>query len=151
MERIDHEISGLATELRALLERAEAVIAVSRSIEPNPLDPAIAEILGEIYDARRVRGDIFGTLSALFGEPAWDILLNLAIMDAQGATVPVKQAVSAACVPHATAHRHLGFLQAQNLIARTNDPLDWRRRNVSLTPEGRELMRRYATALSVGR
>ncbi len=58
----------------------------------------------EIYKARRLRDAV---LPRLFGEPAWDILLDLFASEAEHIDVSVSSACLAAGVPATTAHRYL--------------------------------------------
>ena len=81
-----------------------------------------------------------------FREPAWNILLELYILSAEGrGPVMTKQIFPAALVPYATANRYLDTLEADGEIHREKTELDRRQRLVSLTLQGRETIE---TALS---
>lgn len=76
----------------------------------------------------------------LFGEPAWDILLDLFVADVDRKRVSVSSACVAARVPSTTALRWVKLLEGQALIERTVDPSDGRRMWVQLTQTGRTRM-----------
>lgn len=100
---------------------------------------ALCDLASDVLQARRSRTRIFGEDACLFGEPAWDILLDLYV---QPATRPVS--VSSACiasgVPDTTALRWLDQLKRRDLIRRFADPNDRRRHFVSLAPRGHSLV-----------
>jgi DNA-binding IclR family transcriptional regulator len=79
----------------------------------------------------------------LFGEPAWDILLDLHAAAARGLAVSVSNACLAADAPASTALRWLQHLQAEGLVERLADATDARRHYVRLTDEGLTRMRAY--------
>lgn len=87
------------------------------------------------YGLRRQRGAIFGS-DELFGEPAWDILLDLYIAHAQGTPVSVSSACIGSASPPTTGLRWLSVLAQKGLVNRENDPADHRRIMVRLTEQG---------------
>lgn len=96
------------------------------------------------YALRRQRAAIFGT-SDLFGEPAWDILLDLYIAQAEGKPVSVSSACIGSASPPTTGLRWLAVLTEQGLIARTADEQDHRRIMVHLTERGMAAMEEFLT------
>ena len=96
-----------------------------------------------LYDMRRAREAFFGTNADLFGEPAWDILLDLFIAHERGVETFVSDACIGACVPPSTAIRWLAILEERGLIERDADPFDARRRSVHLTRRAREVLTAY--------
>lgn len=101
-----------------------------------------AELAREAYAKRRRRGTIFDN-DELFGEPAWDILLDLYIAHAENKAVSVSSAYIGSAAPPTTGLRWLGVLGEQDLIVREHDPDDQRRVLVRLTERGLEAMDRY--------
>lgn len=94
------------------------------------------------YQARRKRVSVFEA-EELFGEPAWDILLDLYIAYAEGKSVSVSSACIGSASPPTTGLRWLGVLQEAALVEREHDPRDQRRVLVRLSPTGIERMETY--------
>ncbi len=89
-------------------------------------------------DARRARARFLPV--DLFGEPAWDLLLDLFIAGEEGKPISITSACIASGVPSTTALRWIGVLDERGLISRDPDPEDGRRIYVSLTEAARAAM-----------
>jgi DNA-binding transcriptional ArsR family regulator len=72
----------------------------------------------------------------LFGEPTWDILLDLYVATREGRPVPTTSACIGANVPPTTALRWLRILEARGLVEREDDGRDGRRTFVRLSARG---------------
>ncbi|WP_158703069.1 MarR family winged helix-turn-helix transcriptional regulator [Allosphingosinicella vermicomposti] len=72
----------------------------------------------------------------LFGEPAWDILVDLYAADLEQKKVSISSACIAASVPATTALRWLNRLIAYGLVTKTDDQVDARRTYVRLSLSG---------------
>ncbi len=94
------------------------------------------------YKARRKRVAFFQA-EELFGEPAWDILLDLYIAYAEDKPVSVSSACIGSASPPTTGLRWLGVLQSAGLVEREHDPRDQRRVLVRLSQHGIEQMETY--------
>lgn len=95
---------------------------------------ALLAFAREMYAIRRRRdrhlpGD-------LFGEPTWDILLDLYVATREGRPVPTTSACIGANVPPTTALRWLRILEARGLVEREEDGRDGRRTFVRLSARG---------------
>lgn len=101
----------------------------------------------EAYAIRRRRTVIFDN-SELFGEPAWDILLDLYIAHAENKQVSVSSACIGSAAPPTTGLRWLGVLSEQGLILREHDPVDQRRVLVRLAEKGLTAMDDYFSSIS---
>ena len=88
-----------------------------------------------IYAARRQRDAMLGAASALFHDPAWDILLDLFIQAEDRQIVSLSSACVGACVAHTTALRCLKAMERKGVVSFRRDPFDKRRRFVGLTIE----------------
>ena len=99
------------------------------------LEPLQAAVL---YRDRRRRDQIFG--DGLFGEPSWDIMLDLYRAYERDERVSVTSACIAAACPSTTALRHLARLECAGLIERYPDTTDTRRVFVRLSELGRDRM-----------
>lgn len=71
----------------------------------------------------------------LFGEPAWDILLDLYSANLAQKRVAVGSVCIASGVPATTAIRWLKVMETKGLVRRLPDPTDARRTFVELSPE----------------
>jgi DNA-binding MarR family transcriptional regulator len=126
-----------------ILKLADATARRGVSADDNAIDEG--ELLGllaeEVYRERRRRAQHFS--QRLFGEPGWDILLDLYAAAVRGETVSVSNACRAADAPPSTALRWLQHLEDDRLVERIADPTDARRHFVRLSKRGLERMRAY--------
>lgn len=101
-----------------------------------------ARIARHFLDARRARLDIMPR--ELFGEPAWDMLLDLFIAHHEGKRISVSSACIASGGSATTALRWLSRLEALGLIVRVGDSADRRRIFIELTQETRARLEHWA-------
>jgi len=95
----------------------------------------------EFYSGRRRRARY---LSAdLFGEPTWDILLDLYVAARENRRVPTTSACIGAHVPPTTALRWLRILEMRGQVEREEDGRDGRRTFVKLTERGKAVMEAF--------
>lgn len=80
--------------------------------------------------------------SLSFGEPIWDMLLDLYISESIGRKISVSSLCLAAHVPQTTALRYLGEMLDAHLVLRVDDPRDLRRSFVELSDDAFELLTR---------
>lgn len=95
---------------------------------------------------RRLREKIFEEVE--FGEPAWDILLNLYIAHHEGKLISVSSLCVSAAVPATTALRWISTMEARGQLQRHRDPVHKRRMFMSLSQDALSAMDRYLTALA---
>lgn len=110
---------------------------------------ALGDWARKAYENRRMRDRVFGD-PELFGEPAWDILLDLADAEAAGERLQVTSVCIGSCVPTSTALRWVKVLEDRGLVRREHDQIDARRTFVRLTKLGAERMERYFAEVSRG-
>lgn len=96
-----------------------------------------------LYKERRARDAHIPSAKDLWGDPAWDMLLDLFIAGEEGRLVSISSASIGACVPSTTGLRCIGQLMDTGLLRRTSDPFDRRRGMLQLTEDGRVAMRGY--------
>ena len=96
-----------------------------------------------LYRERRRRDAAVGGADDLFGEPSWDILLDLFVARGRGRPVSVSSACIASSAPQSTALRYIGLLERVGLIRRSKDPCDGRRQYLELTETGLSDMKAY--------
>jgi hypothetical protein len=70
----------------------------------------------------------------MFGEPAWDLLLDLYIREKTGSRSSVTSACIGSRVPHTTALRHITALSKAGWVVRIPDEGDKRRFWLALSP-----------------
>lgn len=109
--------------------------------------PIWVELARQTYDDRRRRTKIFRS-EDLFGEPAWDILLDLFIAAKERRRVSVTSACIGSAVPSTTALRWITILEKQGLLVREADPGDARRVYVKLSARGYAAMLEYFASAS---
>lgn len=108
--------------------------------EPPLSKKALLAAAEGAYNQRRARKQIFEN-SGLFGEPAWDILLDLYVAELRERRVSVSDACLASGVPPTTALRWLALLEEANLVERHKDPHDARRVHLELSESDSKLSR----------
>lgn len=138
LDELRKKIDIINENIQMLMKNINFVAAITSETLPESR-PAARAI--DLYGNRRRRVKLFG--ADLFGEPAWDILLDLYIATETGKQISVTSACIGAAVPLTTALRWLTMLEARRLIVRENDDRDARRSYVRLSDLGRELMDRY--------
>lgn len=102
----------------------------------------------ELYAARRRRSRLFP--DDLFGEPTWDILLDLYVAGRENRRVPTTSACIGAHVPPTTALRWLRILESRSFVERESDGKDGRRTFVRLTARGNAAMDDFLDAMLAG-
>jgi DNA-binding MarR family transcriptional regulator len=108
----------------------------------NQVDPVrLVNLARSILLARRRRNKVFN--KAMFGEPAWDMLLTLYADMAEGPHHSVSRLSALSGAPPTTALRWLDYLEKERLVIREANPTDRRSDFVELTDKGRATMERY--------
>jgi len=97
-----------------------------------------ARLAADLYASRRDRDRIFVSVDGGFGEPAWDMLLILYIMDAGGRAATTNELLAAPNVPRDIAAPYIGWLVSKGLAA--FGEVDG---TVVLLEAGREMMDAY--------
>lgn len=139
---LSNELMAIAARLRQAAENGHGLHY--DEARPRPLGSPVA-LARKAYALRRKRAHIFGNPD-LFGEPAWDILLDLFIAQGDGKPVSVSSACIGSAAPATTGLRWLGVLADEGLIERESDCEDHRRVLVRLTPAGTAAMERFFEA-----
>lgn len=105
---------------------------------------SVRAVAREIYGDRRRRARFFD--DDLFGEPSWDILLDLYLASCEDRLVPTTSACIGSGVPPTTALRWLRILESKGLVERRNDNLDGRRTFVTLSDRGVTAMEAFLSS-----
>lgn len=142
------KISGLRHELRSLAQLldeppsredrpdlggpigpAEAGAAVRLDHEPGALATYIRELLRKECKRREIGG------GELFGDPAWEMLLDLLLAKIEGRLVAVSSACIASGAPMSTALRLVRRLVDEGVLCRLPDEHDRRRHFLAIDPK----------------
>jgi DNA-binding MarR family transcriptional regulator len=121
--------------------------AAERETSTGQIDAQLLATAKALYAQRRRRDQTFGAHAGLFGEPAWDILLDLYITQGQGRLISVTDSTLASQAPATTGLRYLASLADVDLVERVADPTDGRRQFLRLTETGLELMKAHLSQI----
>ncbi len=136
-----------ARRLMRLLAGAEREAADELMLAPPPGRAATTERASlvararEEFHERRRRGAVFG--QSMFGEPAWDMLLTLYILDISGQRQTIGALLNFSGTPSTTAKRWLDYLVAHDLVRREEHPTDRRTAFVALSAKARDKLDLY--------
>jgi CheY-like chemotaxis protein/DNA-binding MarR family transcriptional regulator len=97
----------------------------NRADRSAPTDEDLLTVLRSLKRTSDQRSEFFD--QSIFGDPCWDILLELTAARIQGQPVPVSSACNATHLPFSTALRYVRQLVDLGLIKRWRDPNDRRR------------------------
>eukprot|EP01037_Dinobryon_pediforme_P003670 gene3670-3719_t len=100
----------------------------------------------EFYAGRRRRARYLN--ADLFGEPTWDILLDLYVAAREDRRVPTTSACIGAHVPPTTALRWLRILEMRGMVEREDDGRDGRRTFVRLSQRGHLVMEAFLGSMA---
>lgn len=149
VQRIAHELLALSTRLM----RTTGSGAGERPVRKPSLgnDQDLARLAKALYRSRRTRTRHI--TNHLFGEPGWDMLLDLFVRSVEGRMISVTSLSIAAAVPATTALRWIGQLETTGLLNRVAHPADARASLVHLTDDGQAAVRcalqSYADELAI--
>ena len=145
LRRSAYEMIELASRIdRAVTDQTPHKVEGRR--RPAPLDDRKLVLAARVaYRSRRERDQYLD--ADLFGEPAWDILLDLFIAQIEGRPMGVQATCFGAGVPPTTALRYVKTLEEERrLIEREAHPTDRRVFFLRLTGKGLCAMREYLRA-----
>lgn len=116
------------------------MIGPEKSEEPGQalINRHSQEVALELLRLRKHRHEIFGR--AMFGEPAWEMLLLLYAVGPRQTVSHLARLVGAS---KSTAIRWIDYLDSQRLVQRHSHPTDKRAVVVELTQKGRNAIRLY--------
>jgi hypothetical protein len=146
----NYQLRTIGEYLIRLSEAPEAGVELATAL-PLPVgadylthttrDAPLGRLAAVAYEQRRRRERFLPP--DLFGEPAWDILLDLFIAGVTEREISVSSACLASAVPETTALRWIGELVERGLVKRRSDVVDKRRHFLSLSENGFRAMRGY--------
>ena len=129
------------------VERAEKLSPfqeelLDRGLQREPGPPLPDKFfLKRIIRYRGFRAEIFGEKNV--ADPAWDMILDLALARLEHRRVSVTSLCIASRVPATTALRWIASMEEQAMFERNPDPLDRRRAYIELTGRGMKMIAKY--------
>jgi DNA-binding MarR family transcriptional regulator len=117
------------------VELSEDALADAGYVRRDTPDPDPVAYARQLLAAQKQRVQLLGDIPV--GEPAWDILLELFVREADGQPASVSDACVASGAPTTTGLRYLAYLTQQGHVVREPDPADARRTLVHLTRDMR--------------
>lgn len=140
------QLIQLADELEAMLGTAESseeekIMFRSPKISPALEKELLIDRVEMEYSNRRRRRNYLD--ADLFGEPGWDILLDLFVARLKNQMISVTSACIAGDVPATTGLRWLRQLECLGLVERIDNPNDQRSSWVRLTDKAHRAMWDY--------
>lgn len=100
----------------------------------------------QILERRRLRQTEFS--AALFGESAWEMLLELYVEESSGASTTTTQLQAGPSSRSSTSARWLQKLEQEDLVSRRWHPVNHGTEFVELTNGAREALERYLLAVA---
>lgn len=139
-------IKELFTELKAIEKRVVQFTQQYENLDgyilESPDQREFRDWVKSAYAERQARKQFFQN-PHLFGEPCWDIILDLTRAGLEGKQISITSACIASGVPPTTALRWIAALEREGIIARSHDSHDKRRMFVHMTEHGLKLMQSY--------
>lgn len=139
LRRIAQNLMAIANEIESTIPGVNRYISDDDDSFPR-FPPAIAAKFALAVRAARVRRDRHFP-DKLFGEPAWDILLELFASTVMGERISIDKACRAANVAQTTALRYIRELERHGLIAETPGLADSGVALLEMTEKGLKAMR----------
>jgi len=148
IELLDH-IVVTATQTHHMRHRKTKTVPAPRARSlllrsPRPADEE-DRILGNARTAMRrhiLRRQLVGA-PELFGDPAWDMLLDLFVHECEGRRLSMSSLCAATALPESSAMRLAQRLCDAGLLRRLPDPSDGRRSFMAIAPEIAHRLRAY--------
>lgn len=128
--------TALEPGLRALTLRG------GREALPRDVDGRILRNARATLRKRMLRRQLLGA-QQLFGEPAWDMLLDLFVHECEGRKLSMSSLCAAAALPESSAMRLAQRMCDAGLLERLPDPADGRRSFMKIAPETAHRLRAY--------
>jgi DNA-binding MarR family transcriptional regulator len=128
--------------LERQLLREHSVALIQETVREDPVKwKALIQIAQEEYRARRSRSRLFD--EAMFGEPAWDMLLALFINGRSGEKLTISRLQRFSGGSASGALRWLNYLEEQGLVERESNPYDARSALILLSERAERAMETY--------
>lgn len=147
---------SMARDILALADEAEAeamsMVSLAADEAPVRADHDVrtkgrfAEIAKSQYSARRVRERFFE--KKIFGEPAWDMLLELYASELNDEKISTSNLILSSSAPNSTALRWMKHLEDQGLVIKKSSNIDGRVQYQRITNVGFDGMTKYFESIA---
>jgi hypothetical protein len=145
--QVSQEVVGESANAKQNQSGTVDVVGDAKPYQRTPHPPLPDSMLvRRLIRNRQIRAEIFG--EGLFGEPAWDMLLDLTAASIEQKRVSVSSLCIASGVPHTTALRWISLMISYGIFYRTEDGVDRRRSYVHLTKKGMRMAAIYFSFIS---
>lgn len=143
--RILSRLTGIAfvVDTRQTASRDSSLSPTDR-LTPEQRAPLVARARQAVLN-RGKRAQAFSP--AMFGEPAWDMLLILYVTETSGMPQTVTSLSRLSGASSTTALRWLDYLKREKLVSRQRHPTDRRLTHITLTRKGRDALDAHFTAV----
>ena len=138
MTQIPARAERIERQMRKLIEDAERAVAMHNG--------DLTGFARQIIAGRKQRDRYFDPM--LFSNPAWDILLNLYVADAEGRAITVLDSCTVSTVPQGVALRWLGYLKQEEMVIEAPDPGRPRQTLLRLSDQTRLTISSYLGSLT---
>lgn len=145
--KLSHQLDAAQHTLEELRSASDCDAFPALKTSPEHRYRSAYEAAVRSLAGRRARSRYFGG-SQIFGEAAWDILLDLYIRQTDSENVSFKSVVVSSGGSAATVHLWLKQLEERQLILSEDDPGNEGCRLIRLAPEGYESMTRYLNEIA---
>lgn len=146
------ELRAVAARIHAAADALDDVVAQQRLRGYGPQGASarttskLAVLARRYLRHRRSRDTLFPP--DLFGDPAWDLLLDLYVAGIERRRISISSACIAAAVPQTTALRWIALLESRGLILRMADTDDRRRAYLTLAPRASAVVETWLQGMS---
>jgi hypothetical protein len=142
LQKTSLDIERIEAMLMGALHSVQAVKAQKNYHQDEYVtDNVLVDFAQVLVRERKTRQHFFPASS--FGEPVWDILLDLYVAEHLGKQISVSSACIAAGVPATTALRYLAMMTQEDLVMRCANRSDTRKVYVTLSFAMHRAMRSY--------
>jgi DNA-binding MarR family transcriptional regulator len=149
-EMSDHEtrakrVTLSPEDVRQAIRLLQRLTGPTRRVSDRSVEVASRDALSSVAQlslaVRQERNQHFSP--AMFGEPAWDLLLALYVEQAENEAPTVSMLAKVAGIPITTALRWMDYLEEKRLIERERSSFDRRASTVTLSESGRTRLEGY--------
>lgn len=137
----EHDAREATRLFRLLSEAMRDPSDAERSSDEGTTAESLVSRARIIFQSRKARMRHFNR--AMFGEPAWDMMLALYITDIDGSRLTASRLAELIEQPFSSVLRWIDYLEKERFIERKQHPTDKRVLQIRLLEKGRQTMEAY--------